>query len=556
MTEAFDPARHAVESLGLPPIDPPADKEAESLDLIYRNLCRQRLIHFIKYVAPWFNVEEIHIAIAHFLEALANGHIDRGMVFMPPRTGKSQMASVFLPAWEAGRNPDGKIMQISYKSQLAEGFSRDVRDFIRYEDYNIIFPGVGLKADKSAVGRWGIDSFNMEDGMPGRPGEYVASGTTGGIAGTGFNLGVIDDPMSEQDKDSDVALQRVRDWFGPGFYTRRQPEYNRIVIMMTRWRANDLAGYLLDQGQTNEDADLYHVLSIPAILDDEAAARINKMVKQAVAADPLLAQYVEGGIREMKAGDSFSPRRWPVKELMRSKNQMSRRDWEALYMQRPTEEEGEILKRKHWRKWPDKKVPPNCEYILQCYDTAFEDTETADYSARTTWGVFWRSDENLYDGGQYSIILLERWKGQVTFPELRDIALEGYNQYRPDKILIEKRASGASLVQELFNAHLPVHAWLPPGVRGQKGKIPRAHGIQVVFEQGAVWYMDRNWAKEVIDQCAVFPRGDFDDLVDTVTMALSYLRKQYWVTLKTDQYDEDDDDALKFAPERKNVSYG
>jgi predicted phage terminase large subunit-like protein len=317
---------------------------------------------------------------------------------------------------------------------------------------------------------------------------------------------------------------------------------------------NDLAGYLLDAERNVPGADQWTVFSIPAILDDAAAAAINNVVEEALNKHPEIAGYVAGGIQQMKGGDSFCPRRMSKKFLLESKGNMSERDWGALYMQRPTEEEGAIIKRKWWRKW-SKKEPPRCEYILQCYDTAFEANETADPSARTTWGVFAHNEPNDPEDKRYSLILLDRWKERVEFPELRDECMKSYKHFKPDRILIEKRASGHTLIQELRRARIPVKGWLPPGVRGAKGKIPRAYAAQVVFEQGAVFYMDRNWATEVIDQAAAFPFGPEDDLVDTVTMATDFLRRTFWLDLKSDVLPEDEEEERN-RPESSFKGYG
>jgi hypothetical protein len=549
----FDPRNHAAETLGFERPKPSDDPTADTLrntTILTQVLCRGGLINYIKFVAPWFNVEEIHIAIAHHLEAVAEGHIDRLMVFMSPRAGKSQIASVFFPSWYAGLYPKHKIMQISYKSQLSEGFSRQVRDIIKDPPFRSVFPNVTIKTDQASVGRWAIDGWaeDEEGNADYRHGEYAAAGTTGGIAGTGFNLGIIDDPMSEQDMDSEGALLKVRDWYGPGFYTRRQPEKNAIVLMMTRWRLNDLAGFLLEQERNRPGADQWTVFSIPALLDQAAAVRINQIVEEAIVKHPEIVEYIPDGIRELKGGDSFEPRRMNTKFLLQSKGNMTARSWNALFMQNPVEEEGAILKRKWWRKWPATKNPPQCEFILQCYDTAFEKDEANDPSARTTWGVFAHNDPRDPDDKRYHIILLDRWKERVEFVDLRDECIASEKAFKPNRILIEKRASGHALLQELRRARLPVKAWLPPGVRGATGKIPRAHAAQVVFEQGAVWYMDRNWAEDVINEAAAFPFGGEDDLTDTVTMAVLFLRKTFWVDLGSDTPEDDEDEEPDMTP--------
>jgi predicted phage terminase large subunit-like protein len=447
------------------------------------------------------------------------------MVFLPPRSGKSQMASIFLPAWYVGLYSDRKVMQASYAAELAVGFGRQVRALVGDQDFQGVFPGVGLQPDNKAAGRWALTGG----------GEYYASGVMGGIAGKGFNLGIIDDPLSEQDAYSALAKKRVHEWYGPGFYTRRQPEASAILYMGTRWAKDDLAGHLLALSRETKSADKWTVLSIPAIVDAEAADLLNSVAK-----DPLLSPTSTGKPIRYRAGMSFSPRRWPVKELMRQKANMASRAWEALYQQKPVEDEGNILKRSWWRKLTDGEFEEirrdQVEYVVQVYDTAFEEGEENDFSARTTWGVFRHTD--TLEGvrrTRHCCVLLEAWRGRVGFPELRSQAMAAYKVQRPkpNRVLIEKKASGHSLIQELRRAGVPVTA-----IKAEKDKLSRAYAAQIVLEQGGVFHPDRDWAQDVINEAADFPYGEHNDWTDTCVHAWLWLRKAYQVQLA----DEDDDD--------------
>lgn len=505
------------------------DPPLVSRQTMVRRLARLSFIQFIRCVAPWFIVEEAHLLIAEKLEALAEGRIDRLMIFMPPRTGKSLMVSVFFPAWYLGRFTDRKVMQVSYKTELAVGFGRQVRNMIRDPDYQSIFPGVGLVPDNKAAGRWAIHDENATDRK--RQGEYFAVGIESGIAGKGFNLGIIDDPLSEQDAISKVTKDRIWEWYGPGFYTRRQPDHNGIVVMSTRWANDDLPGRLLAAAKDNADdeyADKWEVLKIPAVIGKAEARRLNSVNDNALLKNPL---YPERQVYEK--GGSFAPRRWPTKELLRQKGNMRNRAWVALYQQEPVEDDGNILRRSCWRRWPGKE-PPECEYLIQVYDTAFEETEENDFSARTTWGVFEHSDTGDPRDLQHHVILLERMRERLSFPLLRDEAKAAYKEHRPDRVIIEKRASGHSLIQELRRAEVPIYPFNPRN----KSKLARAHVASNVLEQGAVWYMPRNWADDVIDECAQFPFGEHDDITDTCVMAWIFLRRMFWLDLRDDPVDD------------------
>lgn len=557
-----------------------------------RVLCRHSEIAFIQRVAPWFTIEEIHCVIAAHHEALMDLDIDRLMCFMPPRTGKSAMGSIFLPAMWAGRYPSDQILQIGHSVELSRKFSMDVRSIMRSQNYSWIFPGVSLAADAQALGRWRVeDTMSAMEELE-KSGEYNAAGVTSSIAGKGFHLGILDDAQSEQDKDSKVVKDRLKNWWGPGFYTRRMPERNAMMINATRWGTDDLPGHLLEQQKKHEamsherhhGADVWTVLNVPAILDRDSAKRIYTIAKEyGEDWDPI------PDLIELKEGDSFAPRRWTVKELMRSKFNMTDREWNALYMQNPTVDEGHILKRKYWRLWPKDK-PPVCVFTFTMYDTAFTEDEANDKSARTTWGVF-EHKEVEGERATLHMILLEAWDDHVDAPELKrevligqwggkeakaalkemnpqdedlwkdiDVTVPGLNA---DRILIENKASGIWLIKELRRIRkphpMPVWPWASPrNSRGKEmDKFSRAHMGSLVMEQGAVWYMNRKWAQSVIDKCAAcqFLGNDTDaDLADTVTASMIYVRQTYRVELGSD-IDEEEEKRAATRPVKKQY-YG
>ena len=510
-----------------------------------REIEQNKLAFYIQRVAPWFIIEEVHVLMCEYIEMLVDGFIDRLMIFMPPRTGKSMTASVFAPSWYIGKYPKRKIMQASYAADLAVDFGRNVRDIVADPLFQDVFPGVSMRSDNKAAGRWA-----MVGG-----GQYFATGVTGGVAGRGFNFGIIDDPLSEQDAFSDPAKEFVHKWYGPGFYTRRQPDFSHILYMGTRWSKDDLAGYLLDLKKDQPEADDWEVLRIPAIIDQDTADRLNE-----VAASDEFAQLRElqrkAGIAEQylrphfyREGDSFAPRRWPLKELLRQKANMPELDWLALYQQDPVAEAGNILKRRYWKEWKGKE-PPKVEYVVQVYDTAFEESEEADFTARTTWGVFQQEERVNADGQKtptHCAILLERFNQRIGFPELREEAIASFKKWKPDRVIVEKRASGHSLIQELRRARVPVTA-----IKQDKSKLARVHASAVVLEQGCVYYMKRNWADEVIQQCADFPNDDHDDMVDTCAMAWLWLRRTFHLSYVIEQEiaDREEREDVDLMPRR------
>ena len=204
--------------------------------------------------------------------------------------------------------------------------------------------------------------------------------------------------------------------------------------------------------------------------------------------------------------------------------------WNAQYMQQPTSNNAAIISRKSWRIWPS-DTPPQCEYIIQSWDTAFEAKTTADYSACTTWGVFYNEEEN--DAPQ--VILLDAFKDRMEFPELKQVALKHYKEWEPDGFLVEKKAAGAPLIQELRNMGIPVQEFSPS--RGND-KIVRLNAVADLFASGKVWAPDTRWAREVIEEVASFPNGENDDYVDTTSQALLRFRQGGFISLDSDEKDE------------------
>jgi predicted phage terminase large subunit-like protein len=203
--------------------------------------------------------------------------------------------------------------------------------------------------------------------------------------------------------------------------------------------------------------------------------------------------------------------------------------WNSQYMQNPTAEEGAIIKREWWNVW-DRSEPPACSYIIQSYDTAFTKNERSDYSAITTWGIF-----TPVEGEGDAIILLDAEKGRWDFPELKLKAQELCEAYDPDMILIEQKASGTPLTQELRRMGIPVTPFTP-----SKGadKFARMNACAPVFESGMVWRPDANFAEEVVEECASFPHGDFDDLADSMTQAILRFRQGGFITTPDDDEQE------------------
>ena len=408
----------------------------EALDQM-QNLVKNDFLNFVKYMWPEFIEGDHHKLIGEKFNALATGKINRLIVNMPPRHTKSEFASYLLPAWMIGRNPNYKIIQATHTADLAIDFGRKTKNLVDEQKYGEMF-NTRLQEDSQAAGKW-----KTQQG-----GEYFAAGVGGAITGRGADLLIIDDPHKEQDVRADgKSFEKAWNWYMAGPRQRLQPG-GKIVIVMTRWSTKDLTGQLI-KSMSSEDGDKWDVVELPAI---------------------------------MPSGKPVWPGYWSLKELEKTKASIPVSNWNAQYMQSPTAEEGAIIKREWWRDWT-KKDPPKIEYTIQSYDTAFLKKETADYSAITTWGVFKTEDTG------HNMILLSAFKDRYEFPELRRVAQEEYMYWRPDMVIIEAKASGIPLTQELRQMDIPVINFTPS--RGNDKHV-RVNAIAPLFERGRFGHRNTN----------------------------------------------------------------
>ena len=461
--------------------------------LIIREKAQKDFMVFVKYVYENFIEGTHHKKIATLFEKLSTTPGSRIIVNMPPRHTKSEFASYLLPAWLIGKNPKLKIIQTTHTAELAVRFGRKVRNLMELQIYKDIFPDVDLRIDSKAAGRW----------ETGQGGEYYAAGVGGAITGRGADLLIIDDPHSEQDALSETAMEGAYEWYTSGPRQRLQPG-GSIVVVMTRWSLKDLTGKLLKAQGSDVMSDQWDVVEFPAILPSD---------------------------------NILWPEFWKKEELLRVKASLSLGKWNAQWQQNPVAEEGAIIKKEWWNKWEKKEIPP-VSYIMQSYDTAFSKKETADYSAITTWGVF-----KPKEGEPEAIILMDAQRGRWDFPELKAKALQEYTYWEPDMVIVEAKASGTPLTDELRATGVPVVNYTPSKGRD---KHTRMHMVAPIFESGKVWAPERRFAEEVIDECAAFPHGDNDDYCDSMSMALIRYRKGGFVRLDSDE-EEDDITTVPFV---------
>jgi predicted phage terminase large subunit-like protein len=455
-----------------------------------REKCHEEFMSFVGEMWSAFIHGKHHEIMADAFERVANGDLKRLIINMPPRHTKSEFASYLLPAWFLGKYPDKKIIQTAHTAELAVGFGRKVRNLVNSPDYKAIFPNVSLQSDSKAAGRW-----NTSQG-----GDYFAIGVGGAVTGKGADLLIIDDPHSEQEGASaDInVFNRTYEWYTSGPRQRLQPN-GSIVVVMTRWHNKDLTGQVVDASIKRGGADQWEVIELPAIMPSGT---------------PLWAEF------------------WKMEELQALKAELPNSKWMAQYQQDPTSEEGALVKRDWWQIWEGRN-PPDCEFVIQSWDTAFMKNQRADFSACTTWGVFYLED----DDGMLApnLILLDAYQERLEFPELKKMAMEKYRAYTPDAFIVEAKAAGMPLIFELRAMGIPVQEYTPS--RGND-KISRVNAVSDLFASGVVWAPETRWAEETIEQFAGFPNMEHDDLVDSTTQALLRFRQGGFVSLHSDEEEE------------------
>ena len=444
-------------------------------------------LSFVKVVWPAFIEGGHHKIMSNAFNRIANGELKRLIINMPPRHTKSEFASHLFPAWYLGIYPDRKVIQTAHTAELAVGFGRKVRNMVGSEDYQKIFSDVSLSADSKAAGRWNTN----------KDGEYFAIGVGGAVTGKGADILIVDDPHSEQEAalNDPSVYDKTYEWYTSGPRQRLQPG-GAICLVMTRWSKKDLTGSIIKASIERGGADEWEVIEFPAI---------------------------------MPSGNPVWPEFWPIEQLEALKAELPLSKWSAQYQQDPTAEEGAIIKREWWKEW-NHKNPPQCEFVIQSWDTAFLAKETADYSACTTWGVFTNDD------GATNIILLDALQERLEFPDLKIRAYQMYKEYDPDAFIVEAKAAGTPLIFELRQMGIPVGEYTPS--RGHD-KIARVNAVSDLFSSGHVWAPKTRWAELVIEEFAAFPAGDHDDLVDSATQALLRFRRGGFISIESDEPMED-----------------
>lgn len=432
--------------------------------LIAVKKARDGLIPFSVLTMRGYSPNWHHRVLADSLMRLTETDNGRLMVLMPPRHGKSELASVRFPAWFLGQNPDKRVIATSYSARLAEVFGRRVRDLISDPVYKLTFPSCTLSSTARSAARW----------ETAQGGAYVSAGVGGSITGMGGDLLIIDDPFKNQeDADSAVYRDKVWEWYQSTLYTRVEKN-GKILVILTRWHEDDLAGRLLNM--SGED---WKVVCFPAVAEKDEQYR--------------------------KEGEPLWPAKYGAEALKRMSAAVGSRVWNALYQQRPAPEGGTIFNTAWWRFYDE--LPYGVETMFQSWDMTFKESAGSDYVVGQVWAV---KGADRY--------LVDMVRGRMDFMSAIRALKELTAKYpQASAKYIEDKANGPAVISALKGS---VQGLIPVNPRGSK--TARANAVCPLIEAGNVFLKrGAEFSRLLMDEAAVFPSGAHDDMVDAMTQALS-----------------------------------
>jgi len=447
-----------------------AKLKTPSLESVKQELARMMLSEFLMYESDgrWLPAKHL-LLLCDKLEAIERGDITRLMVFMPPRNGKSEVVSKKFPAWYLAKHPSQEIIMTSYAADLALDHSRIARDTFK-ECCLKLWKNIALSKDSGSAERWTIARHR---------GGLTAAGVGGPITGRGGKICIIDDPVKNaEEADSQIYRDKVWEWYRTTLRTRLAPN-GAIVLVQTRWHEDDLAGRLLHEMEAG--GEQWVVISLPA-------------------------QAEEGDVLGREVGEYLWPDRYSVEEYEAIKLAVGSRHWNSLYQQRPSPEEGGMIKRQWWKFYTE--LPKGFDRILQSWDMTFKDSDGSDYVSGQVWG----------NVGASIYMLPDREYGRMDFTSTLE-AFHRLTERNPKAIikLVEDKANGPAVISMLRHKIGGIIAINPKG-----SKVARASAVSPLIEAGNVYLPAPSicpWINSFIEECASFPNGAHDDQVDAATMA-------------------------------------
>jgi predicted phage terminase large subunit-like protein len=460
-----------------------ADLEFLRQELLAR--ARTRMLGFAKYSKPDYQIGWHHRLLCDYLDRFVRREIKRLILTLPPRHGKSELGSRRLPAFIFGHNPNASIISTSYSADLASRMNRDVQRIIDSPEYREVFPDIWLSGSSSADASSGTTYLRNSDifEIVGHSGVYRSAGVGGGITGMGADFLVIDDPIKNaQEADSLVYRQSLWDWYTSTLYTRLEKD-GCILIILTRWHEDDLAGRLLSLAKSDPSADQWTVLNLEAIREDMTNPE-----------DP------------RAAGDALWRGKYDEQALAKIKASVGSRVWTGLYQQRPSPGDGGELKRGWWKYW--RSLPDRFEQTLISADLSFDDKKGSDYCVFQAWG---KAGANRY--------FIDQVRGRMDFPTQLTTFKNFCAKHKTISTkVIEEKANGAALIATVKATIVGVIPFNP-----KTSKPVRVNAVSPAIEAGNVFLPDPTiapWVNDFVEECSAFPNGAHDDQVDAMSQAL------------------------------------
>ena len=485
------------------------------LDVLLRDELRQRaesdLYEFVKQAwhvvepgVPFVGGWHLELICEH-LQAITDGEINKLLINIPPRHAKSTIVSVMWPCWEWIHRPQEKFLCASYSGILSTRDNLKARRLIDSPWYRQNWGHVySLASDQNQKTRFEKD----------KTGYRIATSVGGTATGDGGSRLLLDHPHGAQDAQSDAMRESTLEWFDMVWSTRRNdPKRDAMVVIMQRLHEGDVSGRVIELGG-------WEHLCLPAEFD-----KVRRSTKVEKHYDP-----------RVSAGELLWAERFGEAEIEALKIQLGEYGASGQLQQQPSPPGGGILQTKHLQLWPTKKELPHFDYIVQSYDTAFTERTDGDPSGCCVFGAF-------KEGGISGVMLLDAWTEHLGYPALRRKVVDEWHAVygkvkdnalkkgkKADAVLVEQKASGQSLLQDLRQANIPAIPYNP----GNADKINRAHQVAPILELDCVYIPESNknpgqfvtWARDFIDQLTKFPRAEHDEYVDCFTQALILLRDQ------------------------------
>jgi predicted phage terminase large subunit-like protein len=482
-----------------------------TLQDIEAELARRSFKNFVKYTKPDYEFSWHHDLLCKKLQAFAEKKIKRLMIFVPPRHGKSELASRRLPAYIFGINPNARIIGTSYGAELASMFNRDVQRTMDSYAYREVFPKSRIPESSVRAQAFGAYIRNSDQfEIVGHKGNYRSAGVGGPITGTGGDYLILDDPYkNSEEADSPTVRRKVWEWYTSTFYTRQEKDAS-IMIIQTRWHESDISGALLNAMKKGEEfSDQWDIVSLPALLEPTHSRSAN---------DP------------RNIGEALWENKYSAEWLRKTKGVLGTRQFSALYQQDPRPGDGTMIKA-NWVKYYSQR-PERFEKVVQSWDMSFGGKETSDYVVCSVYGKF---------GAQF--YLLDQVRGQFDFPDTVR-AFKMMSQKWPQALtkLVEAKANGQAVIDTLKKEISGIVA-----VNPSTSKLARLNAVIGLYEASNIFYPspeNNHWVQDHVDEMLAFPLGAKDDRVDAETQALGHFNKSGVGAFTSDMTGEETSDKL------------